>query len=107
MNLDSSDESQDDLNLSPTLSGMTSPSFATLRLLRTVRRHLGPLESSVPRKATSREAGDGHKGFPTKSNSRKWGPRGRNHSGSFVELDRALQITSSEKSPGKSKGLGP
>ena len=69
MNLDSPDKSQDDLNLSPILSEMSSPSFATLRLLRTVRRHSGPLESPVPRKATSREAGDGHTG-----------PRGRKHS---------------------------
>jgi len=106
MNLDSPDESQDDLNLSPTLSGMTSPSFATLRLLRTVRRHLGPLESPAPRQATSREAGDGHTWFPTKSNSRKWGSRGRKHWGSFVELDPALQTTSSEKSLRKSKGFG-
>ena len=98
MNLESisSDESQDDFNLSPTLTGTSSPSFATLRLLRTVRRHLGPLESPVPRKATSREAGDGHTG-----------PRGRKHSWSFVELDPALQTTSSEKSPRKSKGFGP
>jgi len=109
MNLESisSDESQDDFNLSPTLTGTSSPSFATLRLLRTVRRHLGPLESPVPRKATSREAGDGHTGFPTKSNSRKWGPRGRKHSGSFVELDPDIQTTSSQKSPRKSKGFGP
>jgi len=42
MNLDSSDESQDDFNLCPTLRGTSSPSFATLRLLGTVRRHLGP-----------------------------------------------------------------
>jgi len=107
MNFESSDESQDDVNLSPTISGTLSSSFDTVRLLRTVRRHLGPPESPVPRKATSREAGDGQTGSPTKSNSRKWGPRGRKHSGSRVELDPAFQTTSSKKSPKTSKGSEP
>lgn len=104
---ESSDESQDDLNLSPTISGGSSSSFQTPRLLRTVRRHLGPPESPVPRKATSREACDGQTGSPTKSNSRKWGPRDRKHSGSLVELDPPLQTTPSKKSPKKSKGFEP
>jgi len=107
MNFESSDESQDDVNLSPTISGTLSSSFDTVRLLRTVRRHLGPPESPVPRKATSREAGDGQTGSPTKSNSRKWGPRGRKHSGSRAELDPAFQTTSSKKSPKTSKGSEP
>ncbi|OAX38677.1 hypothetical protein K503DRAFT_865970 [Rhizopogon vinicolor AM-OR11-026] len=77
----------------------------TLRFLRTVRRHLGPLASPVPRNASSQNADKTHTGSPTKSHSRKFGPRKRTQSG-LVESE-PLHISTSKKSPKGSQGSEP
>lgn len=100
------EKSQNILAPPPTIRRIaSSTSLDTIRILRTVRQHLGASETAcpVPHKTTYQQASKSHTESPTKSPLTKHGRRRRHQSGSLGELP-AHQNTTTKKSSKAPKG---